>query len=210
MLLVDGGADAGRTATILRQCYRSVNVTARQQTALQYLQRATPDLVVANVSLEDGSAVEICRQAQLKTEPPAILITPDTVEEAPDVLAAGCDGVLVKPFTPSLLVNRVSRLLRARSQQLRLRAAWTRGKAAHLVERVDLLKIGTNRVWPSTHCPYCSHPGVTSFDYASQRRAWYACLACRKCGWQNGWRPSGIFLPHQIRRRPRRYTVVGI
>ena len=180
VLLVDGDSDAVHTAAILRQCYRSVTVTARRLTALQYLQRESPDLIVANTSLEDGSVVDVCRQAQLKTHQPAILITPQKVEEAPDVLAAGCDGVLVKPFTPNLLVNRVSRLLRTRSQQLRLRSAWTRGKAAHLVERVDLLKIGTNRVWPSEHCPYCSHPGVTSFDYASQRRAWYACLECRK------------------------------
>ena len=32
----------------------------------------------------------------------------------------------------------------------------------------------------ATHCPYCSNQGVTSFEYASVRRAWYACVACKK------------------------------
>lgn len=31
--------------------------------------------------------------------------------------------------------------------------------------------LGTNRVWPNTHCPYCQNNGVTSFEFASHRRA---------------------------------------
>jgi hypothetical protein len=100
---------------------------------------------------------------------------------------AGCNGVLLKPFPPILLVTRISRLLKDHAAELKRRAAvslgraaYARGKAAHLVERIDLLRNGTNRVWPATHCPYCSNQGVTSFEHASMRRAWYACVACRK------------------------------
>jgi hypothetical protein len=96
------------------------------------------------------------------------------------VLAAGCDGVVLKPFSASLLINRTSRMLRVRSGQRRLMSARSRNKSTHLFERAELLKIGINREWPSVECPYCSHQGVTSFDYASNRRAWYACLECRK------------------------------
>lgn len=36
------------------------------------------------------------------------------------------------------------------------------------------------REWPTTRCAHCDHEGVMSFEYASHRRAWYACLACKK------------------------------
>ena len=124
------------------------------------------------MKLNEGSAVEMCREAKLKPFSPSVLIMTERAEDVPDVLAAGCDGVLMKPFSPSLLINRVSRMLRIRSEQLRLQAARSRNKAAHLLERTALLKMGTNRNWPSVVCPYCSHQGVTSFDYSSSRRAW--------------------------------------
>lgn len=88
--------------------------------------------------------------------------------------------MLLKPFAPNLLIARIGRLLRERSTHLRVQAARSLGKSAHLTERIDQLKTGTNRKWPNTQCPYCSHSGVTSFDFASIRRAWYACLLCRK------------------------------
>jgi hypothetical protein len=42
------------------------------------------------------------------------------------------------------------------------------------------LNTGCMRDWPTAECPYCDHEGVTSFEYASHRRTWYACLACKK------------------------------
>ena len=62
---------------------------------------------------------------------------------------------------------------------LRARSAHLRNKGAHLAERVELLKLGIIQEWPAASCPYCAHP-VTSFDYASLRRAWYACVQCKK------------------------------
>jgi DNA-binding response OmpR family regulator len=180
LLLVDDVAAAAAYGDALRQHYPSVNITASRQSALQYLRKSNPTLVVANLTLSDGSALDICRAATEKPAPPSLLITADRPEDVPDVLAAGCNGILLKPFSPSLLVNRVSRMLRDRSQHLRLQAARSRSMAAHLLERTEFLKVGSNRVWPSHQCPYCAHAGVTSFDYASSRRAWYACLECRK------------------------------
>jgi hypothetical protein len=101
-------------------------------------------------------------------------------ERVPGALAAGCDAVLLKPFPPNLLHARIGRLLRARGEILKNRAVQSQLKVHHLGERSELLLGGTNRVWPNTHCPYCSHPGITSFEYCSHRRAWYACLECKK------------------------------
>jgi DNA-binding response OmpR family regulator len=136
--------------------------------------------VVTELALEDGSGVDICSTAKAQRIPSSVLVTTTDPSEVPDALAAGCDGVLLKPFAPNLLIGRIGRLLRERSSQLRLQAARTLSKAAHLTERSDLLKTGTNRKWPNTHCPYCACSGVTSFDFTSMRRAWYACLECRK------------------------------
>lgn len=179
VLLVDATLDPEALAAALRSHYRTVNVTPHQAIAIQYIQRSSPALIIAGLEPHEGSAVEICREAKSRPHPPAVLVTAVAPDGVPDVLAAGCDGVLLKPFAASLLVNRTSRILRARSAQLRLQSERNRGNAAHLFERIEGLKAGTNREWPSAHCPNCQHQGVTSFDYASMRRAWYACLQCR-------------------------------
>jgi DNA-binding response OmpR family regulator len=180
LLLVDGAPETAAHAEALRRLCATVNVTAHQHTALQFLRRSNPTLVVIAGNLTDGSSIALCKEAKSKQRPPSVLVTPDRPEDVPDSLAAGCDGVLLKPFSSSLLVNRVSRLLRARAEDLRRRSARSSGKAQHLLERSGLLPTGTNCTWPSSHCPYCSHRGVTSFDYTSNRRAWYACLECKK------------------------------
>ena len=180
VLVVDAAPDAEAYATVLRQRFQTVALIGNPMAAVEYLHHATPALVIAGLKADDGAAVAICTTAKSKRIPSPVLVMADKPEDVPAVLAAGCDSVLLKPVSPSLLVNRTARLLRVRSEQLRLLNARTRDRAAHLVERVELLKAGTNREWPSTLCPYCGHQGVTSFDYAGRRRAWYACLQCRK------------------------------
>jgi DNA-binding response OmpR family regulator len=131
-------------------------------------------------STSDGPGEAVCRHAKASPQPSTVLVTTTRAERVPDALVAGCDGVLLKPFAPNLLFARVGRMLRAQSVALRLRAHQQLAKSAHLTERTSLLTAGTNQVWPSTHCPYCQHDGVTSFDHASHRRDWYACLFCKK------------------------------
>ena len=180
LLVVDNAPETAAYVEALRGQKFIVNSTGHHDTALHYLQRADPALIVTGTTLEDGPGLDICRAAKAKRFPPSVLVVTPRPEDAPDALLAGCDGVLLKPFTASLLVNRTSRLLRARVDQLRVRSARVRNKGAHLHERSELLKLGVTREWPATSCPYCAHPGVTSFDYASLRRAWYACLKCKK------------------------------
>jgi len=177
LLLVDGAPETAAHAEVLRHRYGVVTVTADEHAAFQFLQRSNPAVVVIGAGLKDGSSAELCREAKLKPLRPSVLVTPDRPDDVPVLLAAGCDSVLLKPFSTSLLVNRLSRLVR--SNELRLRAARSRGRAAHLLDPTALRVAGTNCEWPSSLCPYCSHQGVTSFDYLSNRRAWYACLECK-------------------------------
>jgi DNA-binding response OmpR family regulator len=179
LLLADASADAAGYATFLRGTYR-VATTASTDVARQFLQRHVPSLVLTQLDGDGVDGVEICREAKLLSIAPPVLVTTAQTDRVPDALAAGCDGVLLKPFAPNLLFARIGRMLRQRSEALRAKAHHQSLKTAHLVDRSEGLLAGTNRVWPNAHCPYCDHPGVTSFEFCSHRRSWYACLACRK------------------------------
>jgi len=179
LLLVDSSPDADSYATVLRGSYR-VAITTSMDVAKQFLHRHPPTLVVTELNLQGGDGVEICREAKKLTQPASVLVTTSDAERVPDALAAGCDGVLLKPFPPNLLFARIGRLLRARSEMLRGQARRQQLKATPLYERSDALQAGTNKAWPNTHCPYCNHTGVTSFEFCSHRRSWYACLECKK------------------------------
>jgi DNA-binding response OmpR family regulator len=179
LLLVDASSDAPIYAAVLRGSYR-VATTASAEVARQFLHRQSPALVVTELDLPSGDGVDLCREAKKLALPPRVLVTTLDAARVPDALAAGCDGVLLKPFAPNLLLARIGRLRRARSEMLRLRARQQSLKTAHLADRSTELLGGTNRVWPNTHCPYCDHGGVTSFEFCSHRRSWYACLECKK------------------------------
>src|SRR4029434_565798 len=103
------------------------------------------DVIVTDVDLPDGMAV--CREAKRLPKPPAVLVITEHVERVPDALEARCDGVLLKPFAPNLLVARIGRLIRARTQHS---------------GRPNSMLSGTNRFWPKIGCPSCETQGVTS------------------------------------------------
>jgi DNA-binding response OmpR family regulator len=179
VLIVDAQASVREYVSRLTQDLR-VTAVHTWDAAIASLARMSPALVVTELDLDGGSGEELCRAAKNLAVPPTVLVTTSIAERAPTALVAGCDAVLLKPFAPNLLYARVGFLLRERSMALRLRAARQAAKSAHLMEKSALLVAGTNRVWPHTHCPYCQHVGVTSFDHTSYRREWYACLACSK------------------------------
>ena len=179
VLIVDAEAVTARYSRPLQEHYR-VSIASTSAAAIQHLDRASPALVVVELDLRDGPGEAVCRHAKGLPLPSSVLVTTTQAERVPDALVAGCDGVLLKPFATNLLFARVGRMLRAQSVSLRLRARQQFAKSLHLNERAALLTAGTNQVWLSTHCPYCQHEGVTSFDHASHRRDWYACLSCKK------------------------------
>jgi DNA-binding response OmpR family regulator len=179
VLLVDASSDASAYAAVLRGTYR-VATTASADVAKQFLHRQPPALIVTELELPSADGVDVCREAKKLTLAPPVLVMTTNAERVPAALAAGCDAVLLKPFAPNLLFARIGRLLRARSEMLRMRARHQSLKMAHLSDRSTQLLSGTNRVWPHTHCPYCNHGGVTSFEFCSHRRSWYACLDCKK------------------------------
>jgi DNA-binding response OmpR family regulator len=164
VLLVDSELTTAKIAPTLRSSYRVV-VSSSVATARAFLGRNGVAVIVTDLDLLDGAAIDLCREAKALPKPPSVLVTTAQVERVPDALEARCDGVLLKPFAPNLLVARIGRLMRARTQHS---------------GRPNSMLSGTNRFWPKTGCAYCETQGVTSFEFASHRRSWYACSKCKK------------------------------
>jgi DNA-binding NarL/FixJ family response regulator len=184
VLLIAAEPRAAEYAAVLRQTYRVV-ATANGDVARQYLVKGTPTLVVGDV---DGiaEAADIVRTAKALLRPATVLVIATDVESIPELLQAGCDAVLLKPFAPNLLYARIGRLLRARTEQQRIRipqdqirSRYIRGNGDGRGDGDSSLAATTNRVWAEVACPSCQQNGVVSFEFASHRRAWYACLECK-------------------------------
>ena len=177
VLFVDAESVAASLVPSLRnRC--TVAVASTVDTAKQLLRHVRPALVIMEIEIGDGAALDVCRQAKSLNPPPAVLVITAATQKVPDALAAGCDSVLLKPFPPNLFYGRVGRLLRAYTAGVSARADSAPADSDSLSERSASQFVGTNRMWPDTRCPYCDHAGVTSFEFAALRREWYACLRC--------------------------------
>jgi CheY-like chemotaxis protein len=95
------------------------------QQAIERIERDRPDIVLADIGMPEKNGYEVA--AFVKGQPhlahiPVVLLTGafEPVDEA-RARAIGCDGVLVKPFEPQVVINRVRDLLAGR----RPRELWT-------------------------------------------------------------------------------------
>lgn len=134
--------------------------------ALGMIETARPRVVAIDWDVAEIDGLQVCEAAR-KFPFTGVLVMMASPDGAPAALQAGCHSILLKPFAPNLVAARVGRLAR----ELPLTPATVRAAAA-------THQVGTNRVWPATHCPTCAAPSATSFEFHSYRRMWYACLSC--------------------------------
>src|SRR5512134_254938 len=83
--------------------------------AIERIQAERPDIVLADIGMPERDGYEVA--AFVKSHPdlghvPVLLLTGafEPIDEG-RAKAAGCDGVLVKPFEPQMVINRVKDLL---------------------------------------------------------------------------------------------------
>jgi CheY-like chemotaxis protein len=88
------------------------------QEAVQRIESERPDVILADVGMPRRDGYEVA--AHVKKTPhlkhiPVVLLTGafEPIDEA-RARAVGCDGVLVKPFEPQMVINRVKELLAGR------------------------------------------------------------------------------------------------
>lgn len=153
VLLIDDDRVTRSLVPALQASY-SVTATSHIEAAREFLRQLKPALLIMELDVVDGAAVDICREAKAARSGTTVLVTSGSAEKIPDALAAGCDEVLMKPFPLNLLCARMSRILRVPG--------------------------ASKRVWPMVACPHCGQRGSMSFEIASRHQAWYACLTCRK------------------------------
>jgi CheY-like chemotaxis protein len=145
--------------------------------ARRLISQSAPMALITELVLPDGAGADLCRAAKALPCPPMVLVVTGDKALVPDAIDAGCDGVLLKPFCPNLLFARLGRLLRARADMPQVGEMARRFRHRSGSSRSQ--QGTTNEYWPDVACPHCHHQGVTSFDFASHRQAWYACLTCR-------------------------------
>jgi DNA-binding response OmpR family regulator len=132
--------------------------------AMQSLEQLRPRIVVIDWDLATLDASTVCRAAAQRAST-TILITTQFPDRVPAALRCGCHAVLLKPFTVNLAAARLGRLCRDASVR------WSAAIRS-------IMGRGTNRTFPATPCPQCGKPGAISFDFASHRTSWYACITC--------------------------------
>ena len=158
----------------LRDQFR-VTVASTLTDAIALTGRIRPALVITHTRRGDADTLAVCAAAKRTPVPVAVLVTTPDPSAVPGALKAGCDGVLLEPFPPNLFYARVGRLMRDQSLNARTAAALRRGGST---AGASLPVRGSNRFWPDEACPECHVMGVTTFEFHSHRRAWYACTNC--------------------------------
>ena len=98
----------------------------------------SPDLVLLDVMLPDGSGYEVCRELRRGSEVPIIMLTARGEETDRIVgLEVGADDYVVKPFSARELVARIRAVLRRTSREPE--------------EEGDAIEIGDLRLDPARH-----------------------------------------------------------
>lgn len=123
------------------------------QDAIDHVQRDRPDIVLADVGMPERNGYEVA--AFVKGNPatahiPVVLLTGafEPVDEG-RARAVGCDGVLVKPFEPQIVISRVKDLLAGREPA----GMWSAPPTAQGPVRQAPSDLGTGTAAPGTGDP---------------------------------------------------------
>ncbi|TVQ36616.1 MAG: DNA-binding response regulator [Wenzhouxiangella sp.] len=118
ILIVDDDADLrALIGFALRQAgLMSVEASSARACRSQFADES-PDLVILDVNLPDGSGLELCREIRGKSVVPILMLTVrNSEDDLVQALELGADDFLSKPFSPRTLIARVRALLRRSSQ----------------------------------------------------------------------------------------------
>ena len=119
ILVVDDDEDYADIITLaLQRDLHEVTAVGSATAALRFVESKRPDLVVLDVSLPDGSGLEVCRRLR-KTMPDLPVIFLSSLNRSADIVAgldSGGDDYIAKPFHPSELVARVRAVARRPAQ----------------------------------------------------------------------------------------------
>jgi len=109
LLIESGRPSAPSLARILEKKGHQVQVHHKVDGAISLAQKDEPDLVVLDAASMQASGARMCRSLRSGLNGvPILLVSPEGTD--PETIQ-GASVVLVQPFTPRKLINRVTRLL---------------------------------------------------------------------------------------------------
>ena len=129
--------------------------------AIATVERRRPTVVVIEWGCDGVDKPAICRMAA-NFPTISLLASMADAADAPTAIKAGCQAILLEPIAPQLAMMRIARLAQAVPPHSAM-------LPAHPT---------TYRRWPYTVCPSCAVSGVASFEMATRRTLWFACLRC--------------------------------
>lgn len=116
ILLVEDDLEIVKNLTVFLQGENFlVTAVSGQKKALEYIEerKNETDLVLVDVSLEDGNGFSVCAAIKANTELPVIFLTASGDEYSVVTgLDLGADDYIGKPFRPRELVSRIKSVLR--------------------------------------------------------------------------------------------------
>lgn len=142
ILLVEDNPDiVANVSDFLSAHGHSVDFAGNGRQALFLLERDTYDAMVLDLGLPDMDGLEVCRRARLSDRnddlPILMLTARDLLEQRLQGFAAGTDDYLVKPFSLSELLARLTALSRRRGGH----AAGAQLQVADLCYDTDTLRL---------------------------------------------------------------------
>jgi DNA-binding response OmpR family regulator len=173
IFVLDTDASVRRHLPSLREHFH-VTTEESLAAAVEYLRRTGSkcQFLISDIRANPEETFRVFRTAKSCVAPPTILVTTADVQRVPDALLSGGDAVLLKPFPPNLLFTRLGRLKQERDNRERIATARS---SRRLHSNRNVVEAESSGV----HCPHCNAT-ATTLDFLSHRRAWYACLACKK------------------------------
>lgn len=119
VLIVDDEPQIGEvlSAYMQRESFEAV-VCLDVASALAELEKHRPDIMILDITLPDGSGLDILRRGNKERRIPAIMLTARSEEVDRVVgLELGADDYVVKPFSPREVVARIRAVLRRTDKQ---------------------------------------------------------------------------------------------
>jgi two-component system, OmpR family, KDP operon response regulator KdpE len=118
LLVEDDAAIRGALIRVLTEHGHAVTSTASAMTALRMLLETPPDLILLDLGLPDLSGYEALRMMRAVSAVPVVVVTAhDDEREIIQVLDAGADDYVVKPFGVGQIEARIRAVLRRSGQQ---------------------------------------------------------------------------------------------
>jgi two-component system alkaline phosphatase synthesis response regulator PhoP len=109
-------------AKVLRRGGMEILEASSGWEALLVAQTSRPAFMVTDLQMPDLDGLELCRRLRRSRDTAQlsiVMVTSAAITQGDEAIAAGCDVVLEKPCSPTLLVTTIQRLLVKRFQSTR-------------------------------------------------------------------------------------------